>query len=62
MYTLQDQCLKSIPRHIVVKLQHAKLKKEDLKGKKRKKKGQIIYKEIIWVSANTFVQQQNPEN
>lgn len=62
MYTLQDQFLKSVPRHIVVKLQHAKLKKEDLKGKKQKKKRQIIYKEIIRLSANIFVQQQNPEN
>jgi len=55
MYTLQDQFLKSVPRHIVVKLQHAKLKKEDLKGKKQKKKRQIIYKEIIRLSANIFV-------
>lgn len=59
MYTLQDQFLKSIPRHIAVKLQHGKLKTEELKGKKQKKKRQVIYKEIIRLSANTFLLYSN---
>ena len=39
-----------MPRDIVVKLQHAKLKKEDLKGKKQKKEANHLQRYNLVVS------------